>query len=387
MTLPKIALGEIAPAQPLKGKNLPVGADVWQLNLDQIESNTGVILSKEYRPSERAGNSTYWFDERHVLFSKLRPYLNKVVLPDEPGIATTELVPLCPDPERLNRKYLAYYLRSKVFLDWVSQQVAGAKMPRVSMASFWSHEIPLPSPAEQKDIVKILDKARAIHVQRRAILKLSDQLLRSIFLDMFGDPITNTLNWNKIQLGKLSTIVRGSSPRPQGDPRFYKGPVPRLMVGDLTRDGRYVVPGIDSLTEEGSRKSRWIEAGTVVMAVSGNVGLPAILATNACIHDGFIAFTDLDTKKVKSEFLLDTLLLMKSTHSSREAGAIFKNLTTTQIKEMEIPVPPLELQELYAEKIAQVSRTAQVQAEAIAASNTLFESLAQNYFGHSYESA
>jgi hypothetical protein len=71
---------------------------VWQLSLDQIEGDTGEIIEKNYAPASEAGASTIYFDEGNVLYSKLRPYLNKVALPDEPGIATTELIPLRPDP-------------------------------------------------------------------------------------------------------------------------------------------------------------------------------------------------------------------------------------------------------------------------------------------------
>ena len=117
-------LGDAAPAKATKHV-FSETEEVWTLNLDQVEAGTGKVIQKIIRPVSEVGSSTHGFDERHVLYSKLRPYLNKVVLPDGKGLATTELVPLLPDPERLDREYLAYYLRSKRFVDWVSAQVAG----------------------------------------------------------------------------------------------------------------------------------------------------------------------------------------------------------------------------------------------------------------------
>src|SRR5690606_601286 len=183
--------------------------EVWTLNLDQVEANTGKVLGKIMAPVSEAGTSTHGFDERHVLYSKLRPYLNKVVLPDERGLATTELVPMLPDPLRLDRKYLAYYLRSKSFVDWVSSQVAGAKMPRVSMQLFWQHEIPLPPLSEQKCIAAILDKADAIRRKRQQAIQLADDFLRAVFLDMFGDPVTNPKGWNEYVLYEIADIRSG----------------------------------------------------------------------------------------------------------------------------------------------------------------------------------
>ena len=183
---PMVSLGEVAPAKAVKF-NFSEDQVIWQLNLDKVEAQSGRILNKLIAPVSEAGGSTHGFDCNHVLYSKLRPYLNKVVLPDDIGLATTELVPMLPDKSRLDRKYLAYYLRSNKFVEWISAQVAGAKMPRVSMKVFWEHEIPLPPLKEQKRIAAILDKADAIRRKRQQAIKLADDFLRSVFLDMFGD--------------------------------------------------------------------------------------------------------------------------------------------------------------------------------------------------------
>ena len=71
---------------------------VWHLGLEQITSGSGTIENRIFAPLKDAGTSTFIFDERNVLYSKLRPFLNKVICPDSIGVATTELVPLRPDP-------------------------------------------------------------------------------------------------------------------------------------------------------------------------------------------------------------------------------------------------------------------------------------------------
>src|SRR5207244_2434012 len=82
-----------------------------------------------------------------------------------------------------------------------------------------------------------------------------DSLTQSIFFDMFGDPMKNERGWPTERVSDLCELVRGSSPRPQGDSRFFGGPIPRLMVADITRDGWLVTPRIDSLTIEGAKRS------------------------------------------------------------------------------------------------------------------------------------
>ncbi len=149
MKWPTAKLGQIAPPERSEREFAPDEV-VWHLNLDQIESQTGRVLEKKRAPASQGGVSTFAFDEGHVLYSKLRPYLNKVVRPDEPGIATSELVPLCPQPDILNADFLKFYLRSDRFVGFANQVVAGAKMPRMIMEKFWVHEMPLPAPREPK---------------------------------------------------------------------------------------------------------------------------------------------------------------------------------------------------------------------------------------------
>ncbi|EOC0089824.1 MULTISPECIES: restriction endonuclease subunit S [Enterobacteriaceae] len=202
MSWPMVRLGDVAPAIPVKNVNFDEDELVWQLNLDQVEPNTGKIIDKVKQPLSSAGSSTHFFNNEHVLYSKLRPYLNKVVVPDELGIATTELVPMKPDQKRLNKEYLAYYLRSKPFAEWVSTQVSGAKMPRVVMSIFWQHEMPLPPLYEQERIVAILDKSDGICQKREQAIKLADDFLRATFLEMFGDPVKNPKGWKKDKIKK-----------------------------------------------------------------------------------------------------------------------------------------------------------------------------------------
>lgn len=209
MSYPVAKLSEIAPSKPLKINTVSSDYQVWQLTLEHIESNTGILLRKEIHPFSKAGSSTHWFNEHHVLYSKLRPYLNKVLLPDQQGIGTTELIPMLPDAKRLDRKYLAYYLKSTRFVEWISNQTAGAKMPRVAMDTFWNHEIPLPPLAEQKRIAAILDKADAIRRKRQQAIQLADDFLRSVFLDMFGDPVTNPKGWEEVLLKDIADIRSG----------------------------------------------------------------------------------------------------------------------------------------------------------------------------------
>ena len=163
MKWPVQKMKDVAPALPYSGKVSSNSNRCWLLNLDMIESNTGRIIDKVYVPMSEIGPSTTTFSREYVLFSKLRPYLNKVVIPDDSGYATTELIPMLPEPKLLKQVYLAQLLRGDEFLSFISTQVSGTKMPRVSMNVFWDFEIMLPPLELQErfaDFVRQSDKSK-----------------------------------------------------------------------------------------------------------------------------------------------------------------------------------------------------------------------------------
>lgn len=184
-----------------------------------------------------------------------------------------------------------------------------------------------------------------------------------------------------MRLGNLCEIVRGSSPRPKGDARFYGGSVPRLMVADVTRDGKYVTPRIDSLTQEGAALSRPMQKGDLVIAVSGNPGLSAILEIDACIHDGFVGLRNLNKARTSVDYLYRYLMFFKEQINSKAVGAIFKNLTTHQIADIKIPLPPLEEQRRIAAILDKADAVRRKRQSAIALTEELLRSAFLEMFG------
>jgi type I restriction enzyme S subunit len=153
------------------------------------------------------------------------------------------------------------------------------------------------------------------------------------------------------------------------------------MVADLTRDGKVVSARIDSLTELGAKQSRPMKRGDVVIAVSGAPGLPAILAHDACIHDGFVGLRELNNTRLDAEFLYAYLTFIRATSNSKAVGAIFKNLTTDQIKSIEIPDLPLAEQRRIAEVLDKAEALRAKRRAALTQLDSLTQSLFLDLFG------
>lgn len=384
MSWPLVKLGDVAPAKASK-HTFAETDDVWTLNLDQVEADTGKVLQKIIAPVSAAGPSTHGFDERHVLYSKLRPYLNKVVLPDDKGLATTELVPMLPDAGRLDRKYLAYYLRSKSFVDWVSSQVAGAKMPRVSMQLFWQHEIPLPPLSEQKRIAAILDKADAIRRKRQQAIQLADDFLRAVFLDMFGDPVANPKGWPTAKLGELCGV--GSSKRVFVD-EFTDSGIPFYRGTEVGMLGE----GQEIQAELFISKDHYDD----LVSHSGAPEVGDLLLPSIChdgriwkvnhrepfyFKDGRVLWVKVNRGIIDSDFLRSYLQwIFFLNYSAIASGTTFAELKIVNLKALNILTPPLPLQKNFSELVKTVSGSGKLCSASGMAGENLFSALAQKAF-------
>ncbi len=175
-------IAEVAPIVPCKMK---AEGKVWLLNLDMIESGTGKIIQYLYVDIKNVGQSTCMFDEGNVLYSKLRPYLNKVVVPDKKGYCTSELLTLRPK-KQLNKVFFANLLRSNAFTAYISEKVAGSKMPRVSMNDFKEFNCILPPIELQNQFVDFTQSIDKLQSSVRKVLEKAEILKKSLMQEYFS---------------------------------------------------------------------------------------------------------------------------------------------------------------------------------------------------------
>jgi type I restriction enzyme, S subunit len=133
----------------------------WVLDLEDIDGRAGRIITTATFAERRSLSTKASFQPGDVLYGKLRPYLNKVVIADRAGYCTTEIIPLRPQPS-VAAGYLRLFLRSPHFLAYAAAKNYGMKMPRLGTTDLGSAEIPLPPLAEQKRIVAKVDELMAL---------------------------------------------------------------------------------------------------------------------------------------------------------------------------------------------------------------------------------
>lgn len=144
-------IGDVAPIMRESNKKL-----LPYVGMEGIESNSGKFIGS--LEPKKVKSNTFYFDQSCVLYGRLRPYLNKVLMPDFEGHCSTEMFPLVPDQKYLLRAYFWYWITQKSFVDRAMQTNKGSRMPRADMEEVMKFKIPLPPPDEQKKIVARLDK-------------------------------------------------------------------------------------------------------------------------------------------------------------------------------------------------------------------------------------
>ncbi len=185
----------------------PLTAQLPFVGVENVGSNTGIL---DFDTDLRIGSqksTAFRFDERHVLYAKIRPYLNKVATPGFAGRCSTELVPLLPR-DGVDRDFLAYLLRHTETVEFAMSSVMGARMPRTDMQVLMSMPVPLPPLNEQRRIASILNRAARIESLRTQSANRFREFIPALFIKMFGDPVENPLGWPVIQLGELCEMDR-----------------------------------------------------------------------------------------------------------------------------------------------------------------------------------
>lgn len=378
----KYKLGDIAPIQQ---GSVPESESYWLLNLDMVESNTGHIYERLNVPFDKIGTSTIAFDTNNVLYSKLRPYLNKVVIPDCPGYATSEMLPLKPYKNYITREYLTYFLRSPKFVAYINEKTSGAKMPRANSSDLKSVEIECPTLENQRHITSEFDRIISIVRLRQQQLQKLDELVKARFVEMFGDPVQNSLKWVTKSLLEMGYCKNGVN--------FHSGDsgieIHCLGVGDFKDysvvDGTDYLPTI-SLSEEPPEESMLQDGDIVFVRSNGNKALVGrclvVYPHNTpTTYSGFCIRYRLTSDEVNTSYLLRVLKADSMRKKMIGRGANIQNLNQKTLATLNIPIPPMELQEQFAEFVNQTDKSKIAVQKALDEAQLLFDSLMQKYFG------
>ena len=258
----------------------------------------------------------------------------------------------------LNQRYLFYFLisqRERILSDCI-----GGAQPHISQGYVKDIKIPIPTMEEQQSIVKRLETTRQLIDQRQNEIKLLDQLIKARFVEMFGDPINNDKGWKTASVESLCTEIYGGGTPSKAHPEYYKdGDIPWVSSKDMKceviKDSQIK---INQLGVENST-ARMVPVNSVIIVIRSGIlkhTLPvAINAVPITINQDLKAF--IPNELVLAKFLSVQFKMHEKDILSGVRAVTADNIEFNSLKQREMIVPPIELQQQYDVFLSQVDKS------------------------------
>lgn len=399
-----VRLGEISNIGSFKSvtKDL-INDNDWVLDLEDIESNSGVLLKKTAKKQKSVNSNKYTFKKNNVMYGKLRPYLNKVIIAEDSGYCTTEILPL-DFGSFIYHKYAQYVLMSPFFLNYVNRCSYGVKMPRLGSNDSKVAPFPLPPFKEQKRIVKKIEElfqkvnqydyleqkltvlndnfpnnmersvlqcamrgnlvpqdsteGTAQQLLEKLVVKKSELIRNKVIpkqLESLPIFINETYfdipdSWEWVRLNQIGGIVSGGTPK-SNEPTFWdeKGII-WITPKDMGQNKNLLISNsarkISSLGLEKS-SAKLIPKGSIVYSSRAPIGYINIVKKEYTTNQGCKSVVPL----VYDKYIYYALKFFTPEIIKNASGTTFKEISGSKFAQTLLPLPPEKEQYRIVEKI------------------------------------
>lgn len=321
-------------------------------------------------------------DINTVIFARMKD-TNKVLRINECNkdyIYSTGFCVLEPG-QNITPQYLEAFLRSPYFQRQKDKLSTGATQKAINNTEIKNIMIPLPPLQIQKKIVEVLDKAQELIDLRKKQIELLDKLIESTFYDMFGDPVVNPKGWEEKQIGDIFEVKTGSTPSRKTKEYWDIQEVPWVKTNEVNN-------GVITSTEEYISFKALKETSvslfpinTILIAMYGQGktrGKVAMLGIEATTNQACAAL--LPTNKVNVNYMFNYLKVSYEELRRLGRGGNQPNLNLSLVRNFKVPVPPIKIQNEFAQKVEKIEETRELMQESLDEMEKNYNSLMQRAF-------
>ena len=280
------------------------------------------------------------FKPGQILYGSRRTYLKKVAVADFEGIcANTTFVLESKDYSLFDNRLLPFIMLSDAFTRWSIAHSKGSTNPYVLFSDLADYEFDLPPIAEQKVLADKLWAAYRLKESYKKLLTATEEMVKSQFIEMFGDPMVNDKQWSEYScISEITQIVLGSTPNSK-EPSYWDGDIRWITPAEMTDQSYYIFDTVRHITDEGRKAANLtvLPEGTVLFSTRAPIGKVAIVGKEMCCNQGFKNF--ICSEKLNNVFLYYTLKLKKDYLCSLGTGTTFKELSKRTVESLKIAVP------------------------------------------------
>ena len=280
----------------------------------------------------------------------------------------------------LDQQYLYYYLKSDPTLQRIKHVATGSVRDNLKLEMLCEFPITIPEIEIQKGIVKRLDMLQhIITLKKQELNKLSD-LVSARFVEMFGDPVSNSYGLPEATLPELGEFGRGvSKHRPRNDPRLLDGEYPLVQTGDVANASLYIMSYNSTYSELGLKQSKMWSKGTLCITIAANIAKTAILEFDACFPDSVVGF--IANEKTNNIFIHYWFSFFQAILESQAPESAQKNINLKILSELKVIVPEKEKQNEFVDFVHQINKYKLKVEDSLKKLEILQKSLMQQYFG------
>ena len=286
----------------------------------------------------------------------------------------------------LEMKYLLHYLRANE--NKISDLGTGSTFKAITISELKKLQIPLPLLPQQQKISNILDAADALRQNDKALIAKYDELTQALFLEMFGDPVSNPKGWEKVELKKCTSKI-GSGSTPRGGKETYLTEGIALIRSLNIYDNEFKYKNLAYISQEQADKLKnvIVESSDVLFNITGasvcrcSIVPDDVLPARVNQHVSILRPLK---EKLSSSFLSHLLISenvkIKLLGVGSFGGAVMEAITKEQLEKIEVILPSIDLQNQFAERVALIEEQKAIAQKSLEHSESLFNSLLQKAF-------
>jgi len=313
---------------------------------DHIESGELVVHNRGLIEGSTIGPMFYFgFKKGDILLVSRNPHLRKAAMVDFDGICSEKTFVIGTKDEKvLLQKYLAVIVHSDSFWNYCEEHKSGGVNFFVNWSTLAKYEFDLPDIEEQRRISDKVWAAYGVKESYRRLIKATDEMVKSRFIEMFGDTLKNTKDWEFSRLPEVTTIVLGTTPS-SSNPDYWDGDIKWITPAELDDDSFVLTDSERHITEEGVKNAglKSFPAGTVIFSTRAPIGKTAIAGCEMYCNQGFKNFICSDA--LNPVYLFYTLRVHKEELQKMGTGSTFLELSKKTIENISVSVPDRSLQD------------------------------------------
>lgn len=313
-----------------------------------------------------------------ILISVRAP-VGAVNICNQKSIIGRGLAAIRPLPQ-IDGKFLYYYLKANE--RQIDALGTGSTFKAITQSTLKNIEVPLLPLDDQIRIAHLLGKVESLIAQRKQHLQQLDDLLKSVFLEMFGDPVRNEKGWDRPELKAFGKISTGNTP-PRNDPKNYDDDfIEWIKTDNITGDAIFVTPSAENLSEVGARKGRSVKNGALLVAcIAGSIesiGRSALTDRTVSFNQQINAIQP--NGDVNPLYLHGLFKLCKAFVQSHATKGMKKILTKGDFEKITMIKPPVEVQNQFAVKVEKTEDIRSQCQQSLTDLEALYSALSQQAF-------